>query len=193
MIKIQQLSKSYGKEVVFNNYNLNIEDNKITCIMGPSGCGKSTLLNILAGLIQYKGSVTGLPDRISYVFQQHNLLPNKTLLDNVKFVAPDYPNAEELMELLGLRDFMHKYPSQVSGGQRQRAAIARSIAYEPELLLMDEPFSSVDHNLKLQMLQELRRIIKDKQITCIFVTHDKEEAEVFGERIEVMEEGEGKK
>lgn len=193
MIKIQQLSKSYGKEVVFNNYNLNIEDNKITCIMGPSGCGKSTLLNILAGLIQYKGLVSGLPDRISYVFQQHNLLPNKTLLDNAKFVAPDYPNFEELMELLGLRDFMHKYPSQVSGGQRQRAAIARSIAYEPELLLMDEPFSSVDHNLKLQMLQELRRIIKDKQITCIFVTHDKEEAEVFGERIEVMEEGEGKK
>ncbi|MBR2902838.1 MAG: ABC transporter ATP-binding protein [Clostridia bacterium] len=193
MIRIQQLYKSYGREVVFDNYNLNIEDNKITCIMGPSGCGKSTLLNILAGLIQYKGSVTGLPDRISYVFQQHNLLPNKTLLDNVKFVAPDYTDAEALMELLGLREFMHKYPSQVSGGQRQRAAIARGIAYEPDLLLMDEPFSSVDHNLKLQMLQDLRRIIKDKQITCIVVTHDKEDAEIFADKIEVMEEGKGKK
>lgn len=183
MIKLSHIYKSYGKEVVFKDYSQCFPKGKITAIMGPSGSGKTTLLNILAGLIPYKGTIEGAPDVKAYVFQQHNLLPNKTLLQNVKFVAQGCENPEEILELLGLKPYMHKYPFQVSGGQRQRAAIARALAYDANLILMDEPFSSIDRELKLQLISDIKAIFVSRGITCIIVTHDMEEAKLFAHNI----------
>ena len=183
MIKLSNIYKSYGREVVFKDYSISIPKGKITAIMGPSGSGKTTLLNILAGLIPYKGTVEGMPDVKAYVFQQHNLLPNKTLLENVKFAAPKCENPEEILNLLGLGPYMNKYPSQVSGGQRQRAAVARALAYDAGVILMDEPFSSIDRDLKLQLISEIKAIFTERNITCIIVTHDMEEAKLFANNI----------
>lgn len=183
MIEIRGLTKRFGSETVFDCLDLDIETTGITCIMGPSGCGKTTLLNILAGLTRYGGIVTGVPERIGYVFQSSSLMPHKTLLDNSLFVGADREYAEHLFELTELKDVMNKYPNRVSGGQRQRASIVRAIACRPELILMDEPFSSVDRDLKLRIMERLRRELDETTTPCIFVTHDREEAEVFGERL----------
>ncbi len=183
MIKLSNIFKSYGKEVVFDNFSLDIPEGCFTAIMGASGSGKSTLLNILAGLTPYSGEITGLSNRIAYVFQQHNLLPNKTLLENVRFVAQDDINAEDILSILELIPYMNKYPSQVSGGQRQRAAIARALGYNAPLILMDEPFSSVDRELKLKLISSLKVYLEGKSSTCIIVTHDIEEARLFAQNI----------
>lgn len=192
MIEIINLSKKYDKLSVFENFNLEIEESEITCILGRSGCGKSTLLNIIAGLIPFdSGEIRGVDyNKISYIFQEPRLLPWLTALENVKLVllsieAPDKAEkiAANYLEMVGLKDYSNFYPSQLSGGMRQRVAIARAFAYPSELLLMDEPFKGLDIELKESLISSFLDIWAKQKKTVVFVTHEIEDAEKIGHKL----------
>ncbi len=194
-IKINGIKKSFDSLKVIENMSFEIGDNKITAILGPSGCGKTTLLNIISGVIKpEEGSVEGLNKRrISYLFQEDRLLPWKTVYGNIDLILKSmYPAAERqgiinhFLELVGLIDFRDYYPDGLSGGMRQRAAIARAFAYPAEIILMDEPFQALDLRLKLNLLNSFNRVWMEDSRTAVFVTHDIQEAVLLGDEIFVF-------
>jgi NitT/TauT family transport system ATP-binding protein len=200
----QQISKAYpgrlGQIFALENVSFSVRQAEFVCVVGPSGCGKSTLLKILAGLMQptdgslrYMGSVTGKP-RNALVFQEHGLLPWLTVQDNVAFGlemqgmprAVRREQARAFLAQVGLATFALNYPHELSVGMRQRAAIARAFLTDPDLLLMDEPFSALDAQSKLVLQEELLKIWKEHQKMVVYVTHDIEEAVLLGDRVLVM-------
>lgn len=198
MIKLTNINKTYdnaGKDTqvkVFENFNFEIEKNKITCIFGKSGCGKTTLLNILAGSTPFDGEISGLGKEVSYIFQEPRLLPNMTVAQNLAYVAKDVTR-EEIEKILALTEISDKadvYSGELSGGQAQRVAIARAFIKPSDLLLMDEPFSSLDTALKIRLSKAFIETWKRDKRTVLFVTHDVEEAFMISHRIVVMEKGE---
>jgi NitT/TauT family transport system ATP-binding protein len=191
-IRIDSLSKCFGTLQVFDNLSLGLEEGRITALLGPSGCGKTTLLNLLARiLLPDSGTIEGLEGRrISYLFQEPRLLPWETAEDNIRFVLDGKMGREEgearLDKFLGLTDleeFRGFYPYQMSGGMRQRLAIARAFAYPSEVLLMDEPFQGLDLPRKLDLISSFVRLWAAERRTTIFVTHDVQEALVLGDEI----------
>ena len=206
MVEIQALSKRYevddGEIVALSSTSLTIEEGEFVCLLGPSGCGKSTLLKIVAGLIEPTGGsiringrqVTGPgPDR-AVVFQDYALFPWMTVADNVEFglaargvdTARRQAVSAELLKAVGLADFATKYPHHLSGGMKQRVSIARALAVEPVLLLMDEPFGALDAQTRYVMQQELLRIWSAYRKTVLFVTHSIDEALYLGDRVVIM-------
>ncbi|WNR43650.1 ABC transporter ATP-binding protein [Paenibacillus roseipurpureus] len=185
-----------------NDINLDVKQGEFMVIVGPSGCGKSTLLDLLAGLtkpssgqILLDGSpITGPNLDRGIVFQQYALFPWKTVLANVEFglEAKGVPRKErrrialEFIQLVGLSGFENRYPHEISGGMKQRVAIARSLAYDPEVLLMDEPFAALDAQTRETLQSELLRIWEATKKTIIFITHGIEEAVYLGQRVAVM-------
>ncbi len=181
---------------------LDIMEGEIVTILGPSGCGKSTLLNMLAGIfpptsgeVTYRGKVVnGLNPKTGYMTQSDHLLPWRTIAGNVRApleirrISRIIANRRvvELLDLVGLAGFANAYPSQVSGGMRKRAALARLLAYDPEALLLDEPFVALDAQLRLAMQSELRNICRRFNKTMLFVTHDVDEAVSLGDRCVVF-------
>lgn len=150
---VKHIKKSFGDLKVLNNISMAFEKGKITCVLGPSGCGKSTLLNIISGIIKdYAGEVVGFQKQdMSFVFQEDRLIPWLTVYDNMKFVLKGkYPNDKlkeiisDYLLLVGMEDYHGFYPSDLSGGMKQRASIARALAYDGEIIIMDEPFKSLD-------------------------------------------------
>ena len=207
-IKFENLYKSFGPNEVLRDINLEIEEGQLVTLLGPSGCGKSTLLRCLAGLETVTSGKVYLDGKditdvdpknrgIGMVFQQYSLFPNMTALQNVKFgLAMKKVDKEEadlrskkILEVVGLGDKMDHYPSQMSGGQQQRAALARAIVTEPKVLLLDEPLSAIDALLRHSLQVEIRRIQQSLGITEIFVTHDQEEAMVMSDKIHLMYQG----
>ena len=207
-IKFENLYKSFGPNEVLRDINLEIEEGQLVTLLGPSGCGKSTLLRCLAGLETVTSGKVYLDGKditdvdpknrgIGMVFQQYSLFPNMTALQNVKFgLAMKKVDKEEadlrskkILEVVGLGDKMDHYPSQMSGGQQQRAALARAIVTEPKVLLLDEPLSAIDALLRHSLQVEIRRIQQSLGITAIFVTHDQEEAMVMSDKIHLMYQG----
>ena len=185
------------------------EENCFVSLVGPSGCGKSTLLQILAGLIPSSSGevlVDGMPvrkpmpDKIAVVFQDATLLPWKTVIQNIEFplevqkVPPRERRecARAMLSLVGLSDFAERYPHELSGGMRQRVSIARAFANDPEILLMDEPFSALDAQNKLLLQEELLHIWEEHKKTVVFITHSVDEAVFLGDRIMVMTAQPGK-
>lgn len=203
LAQFRDVSKSFhlGKGqtlVAVTEITLGIMAGDIITILGPSGCGKSTLLNMLAGIflpttgeVLYRGSrVTGLNPRSGYMTQSDHLLPWRTIAGNIRApleirkldrAAADR-RVDELLRLVSLSGFAHAYPSQVSGGMRKRAALARLLAYDPEALLLDEPFVALDAQLRLAMQSELRDVCRRLNKTMLFVTHDVDEAVALGDR-----------
>ncbi|MEL7661337.1 ABC transporter ATP-binding protein [Acetobacterium wieringae] len=185
-IVITNLSKKYGAETIFENFNLVIKKNKITGILGPSGAGKTTLLNLCSGLEQPDcGTIAGINfQSISYIFQEPRLLPWRTVRENLRFVSkeksikkPSLHDADidAMLELVGLARAGDHYPSELSGGMRQRVSIARAFLYPSELLLMDEPFSSLDCALKNRLIDDFSKIWAQDKRTVIFVSHNEDE------------------
>jgi len=184
-IEINNLCKSFTDKIVFNNFNLQLNSEKINCIVGESGGGKSTLLNILAGLIYSdSGHIIGIEDGdISYIFQEDRLVNWLTVKENMELFIYEYYNKEEvdnklksIFKLLHIEEIENKYPEKLSGGMKQRVNIARALLKPSRIILMDEPFKSLDYKTKYSIMVELKDIFKNENKMVIFVTHDVDEA-----------------
>ena len=198
-IRLKKLEKSFevskNRHPVLRQFSTNLDTEKITVILGRSGCGKTTLLRILAGLESLDGGeiLFEKPEKLGVVFQEPRLMPWLTVWDNVVFglkkAEQDKEKIQALIGTVGLSGFEKAYPSQLSGGMKQRTAIARALAYEPDFIMMDEPFAALDYFTREQMQKELLRVQKVKHSNILFVTHSIDEALILGDRIVVIEKG----
>lgn len=188
MIEIQNLTKKYKDVTVYENLNLSIEEGKITCVLGSSGSGKTTLLNCIAGLTEYTGKITEV--KCSYVFQSPRLVPNLTVLENLKLICKEEDRPRTMLDLMRISDKINAYPKQLSGGQAQRVSVARAFLYDADIILMDEPFSSLDLKLKREISLLFKNMQRESSATALFVTHDVDEAVEIADRIVVIEKGE---
>ena len=209
-LNIQNLSCSYQKTAVLENLDLNLHDNEIVCLLGESGCGKTTLLRAVAGLqteltgqISIRQKILNDPQiyvppelrKIGLIFQDYALFPHLNVFDNVAFSLTKMTKQEkqqrvqEVLALVQLSDLSARFPHQLSGGQQQRIAIARALAYQPDLMLLDEPFSNLDQHVRFQLIHEIRQLFKQRQMSALFVTHSKEEGFAFADRIALMQAG----
>ncbi|MGI9476944.1 MAG: ABC transporter ATP-binding protein [Hyphomicrobiaceae bacterium] len=201
VLKFEDVVVRFNAETIYDRLSFSVTAGEFLCILGPSGCGKSTSLRLMGNLLQAQGgnvSITGLPpeqgwDKLAYVFQSPRLVPWRSARGNVelgmelRFGKQAKPQlratAERLLAMVGLQRDMEKFPVMLSGGERQRVAIARALSVEPEIILMDEPFSALDLNTRRRMRSEIIRIWRETGKTVIFVTHDIEEALVLADRI----------
>lgn len=189
ILQMNKIEKTFGDATVLKDFSLEVNKKEIVCIIGPSGCGKSTMLNIVSGLmIPSKGDIFNKSKNISYVFQEDRLLPWKSVYENIYIVNKEISKEQMkvMIEKVGLTGFENYYPLELSGGMRQRCSIARAFNYEADLLLMDEPFKSLDYNLKFSMVDHLLNLWEMKQNSIVFVTHEIDEALLLGDRILVL-------
>lgn len=191
MIRIQNLSKNYKNLTVFDNLNLEIEENQITVILGESGCGKTTLLNVLANTVEYKGEVSGMPQKKAMVFQENRLIDCLTVRQNLTLVNADENQLDEQLKDFNLTEKAQEYPKSLSGGMLRRVAILRALRYDAPLILMDEPFINLDLKLKFSLIEKVKAYHQQKGATIIMVTHDIKEAVKIADRIIVFEKNEG--
>lgn len=200
MLQVKNITLAYDDEVVLDKINLSIGKGKCMVILGPSGCGKTTLLHLMAGLkhpsqgtIEYQGKNVVEPiQEISMIFQGYGLFPWKTVRENLILpykIRKEGVNEKELAEVveeLGLKNHLGKYPSQLSGGQKQRVAIGRAMLNNAKVILMDEPFSALDMEIKKNLEVRLKTLFENRNITVVMVTHSMEEALVWGDQIAVF-------
>lgn len=187
MIEIKNLSKSYSGVSIYEKFNLSLEESKITCLLGSSGSGKTTLLNVIAGLTKYSGDIPKL--KCSYIFQNPQLVPNLTVIGNLLLVCKDEQKIYDMLKRVGLEEKAQSYPVNLSGGEAQRVSIARAFLYKSEILLMDEPFASLDLKLKKQIIELFLELWKEDGRSVLAVTHDVDEAAAIAQRILVLSEG----
>ena len=207
-LSLKNISKKYKDKEILKNINFDIKEGELVCILGPSGCGKTTLLNIIGGFISdFSGDVllsdeniNNIPPEkreIATVFQSYGLFTHKNVIDNVsyglKLLKIDKNTrenrAKEMLEKVGLASYEKKKIKELSGGEQQRVAIARSMVLNPKLLLLDEPLSNLDVHLRDVMRKEIKRIQKQFGVTMIIVTHDQEDAFKLADRVIVINEG----
>ena len=207
-IHFEHIVKKYGDNTIIPDLNLDVKEGEFFTLLGPSGCGKSTLLSLICGLMKPDAGeilLNGIPLKensplIGYMLQQDHLLPWRTIWSNIllgpeiqKNLTPD--KKEKAMHLLtdyGLLPFKDKHPNELSGGMRQRAALIRTMVMEPELLLLDEPFSALDYQTRLMVSADIGRIIRHSGITAILITHDLSEAISLADRVIVLSKRPGK-
>ncbi|WP_104126208.1 ABC transporter ATP-binding protein [Cryobacterium sp. Y57] len=207
-VTLRSISKSYARQSVLNDVDLSIRGGELLAVLGPSGCGKTTALRVIAGLERPDGGTVHIDGSdvthrridkrgIGIVFQAYSLFPHQTATENVAYGlrvrgasrSRRTTRAAELLALVGLVDHGAKYPQQLSGGQQQRVALARAIAIEPRVLLLDEPLSALDAQVRVQLREEIRRIQYEMGTTTVLVTHDQEEALSMADRVAVMRAG----
>lgn len=210
MLSIDNLSVAYQKKVVVADVSFCLETGQIGCLLGPSGCGKTSLLRAIAGFEPVSNGEVILrqkivsakhlhipPEkrRVAVVFQDYALFPHLTVAENIAFglykssTDVKRKRVKELLLLVGLVDYENRYPHALSGGQQQRVALARAMADKPDLLLLDEPFSSLDAELRFELAKDLRAILKHENTTALMVTHDQDEAFAMADLIGVMQDG----
>ena len=207
-LEARHISLSYGNTPVLRDVNLKIEPGEFFALLGPSGSGKSTLLRLIAGFNRHQSGellvdgkdITGVAPHarnIGMVFQNYALWPHMTVWDNVAFGLVERREPREVirrkvgdvLDLVGLAQYAQRRPAQLSGGQQQRVALARTVVIEPKLLLLDEPLSNLDKQLRVQMREELKHLQRNLGLTTIFVTHDQEEAMTTADRMAVLDRG----
>lgn len=195
--EVKNIVKEYGNLEVLDRVSIKFEENKITCILGPSGCGKTTLVNIIGGLLEKdSGDVIGFENEdISFVFQDDRLIQWKNVKDNIAFVLKDKMDKktmekliDEYLDLVNLRKYKDYYPRELSGGMRQRISILRAFAYPSNILIMDEPFKSLDINSKETVMEFILNLKNLNSKTCILITHDIDEALALGDTIVILTE-----
>jgi iron(III) transport system ATP-binding protein len=210
VLELEGITRLFAEEAAVENLSLSVRDGELLTLLGPSGCGKTTTLRLIAGLdrptsgrIQIAGvdvasdtEFVAPEDRdVGLVFQNFALFPHLSVEENIAFGIDDWDDDDRnrrvtnLLELVGLEAHRKKMPSQLSGGQQQRVALARSLAPEPDVLLLDEPFSNLDVRLRVEMREEVRRILKEAGVTAVSVTHDQEEALSISDRVAIMNDG----
>lgn len=193
--RLNQLCRSFGSLEVLRSLSLTISREEFVAIVGPSGCGKTTLLNLLSGFDRPTSGTVEREGEVRMVYQQDGLFPWQTVSENIALglrhirdQAERDRQIQELLELIGLKNFEKHYPHQLSGGMRQRVELARALAGNSDILLMDEPFSSLDYLTRLRMRRELARMLRERPRTVVLVTHDIEEAAQLADRIIVLSE-----
>lgn len=208
-LELKDICKSYGKIDVLKGINLKIRKGEFICFLGPSGCGKTTLLRIIAGLENLNSGLIYINEKkindltpgkrnLSMVFQSYALFPNMTVFENIEYGLKKKIKEknkrkikiEKILGLVGLLESSSKYPDEMSGGQQQRVSLARAIALEPNILLLDEPLSALDAKVRENLRNEIKYIQKKLGITTIMVTHDQEEALTMGDKIAIINGGE---
>lgn len=210
MLEVKNVSLGYGSTIVVQNVSMRLAQGEIGCLLGPSGCGKTTLLRSIAGFepvrageIALQGQTVASPTQsmppqlrdIGMVFQDHALFPHLNVGENIGFGLHRIPKAERtvrvqaMLALVGLEGMGQRWPHELSGGQQQRVALARALAPKPSLLLMDEPFSSLDTTMRETIAREVRVILKQAKATALMVTHDQNEAFAMADNIGVMARG----
>ena len=208
ILEFKNISFAYGKTRIIDDFSLAVEEKSFTTLLGPSGCGKTTLLRLASGFIEPDSGdilVNGKSQKgiapnkrnIACVFQDYALFPHMTVEKNILYGLKLHSDKKELMQyrleqelrLLGLVGLEKRYPHELSGGQQQRVALARSLVLEPEILLMDEPLSSLDAKLRAQLRDELKELQQSLGVTTIYVTHDQEEALGLSDSIAVIDHG----
>jgi iron(III) transport system ATP-binding protein len=208
-LRVEAVTKHFGTVTAVDGVSFDVADDELIALVGPSGCGKSTLLRILAGLIPSEtgrieldgtvvddGRTSVPPERrhVGLVFQEHALFPHLSVDDNIGFGVRT-PSAErsrrvaEMLDLVGLAGYGRRFPHELSGGERQRVALARALAPDPSLMLLDEPFASLDPNLRAQIRNDIVHILRSTGTPAVFVTHDQNEALAVGDRVAVMRAG----
>lgn len=212
IITLEHVTKSFDSQKVLEDFNLSIREGEFLTVIGRSGCGKTTMLKLINGLLTpdegkicvegnniAETDIIALRRRIGYVIQNRGLFPHMTVEKNITYVPvisgkknkkENHELALKLLKLVGLEeDKLRRYPSELSGGQQQRVGIARALAAEPKILLMDEPFGALDEITRQTMQDEILRLQKELKLTIIFITHDIREAMKLGDRVMVMEGG----
>lgn len=209
-LQVDNISKYYDDVLAVKQFSLDVAEGEFITLLGPSGCGKTTTLRLLAGFEQPDGGTIQIGEtivasdtqflpaekrHIGMVFQDYALFPHLNVLDNVGFglklaKKEKQKRAEEMLQLVGLGDFPKRMPYELSGGQQQRVALARALAPQPDIMLLDEPFSNLDSALRTQVRAEVRSILRQAGTSTIFVTHDQEEALSLSDRVAVIFNGE---
>jgi ABC-type Fe3+/spermidine/putrescine transport system ATPase subunit len=211
-LQLKNIHKTYGTTAVVNDLSLELRQGELVTLLGPSGCGKTTTLRMIAGFIELSGGAIAMngqeisgagrtvpPEHrgMSMIFQSYAIWPNMTVAENVGFglEVRRTPSAEakrrvhEMLEVVHLQHLAHRYPAELSGGQQQRVALARAMVVRPEVLLLDEPLSNLDANLREEMANEIRRLHDEFRFTTVYVTHDQSEAMTISDRIAVLNLG----
>ena len=210
VLDLDGLTRSFGAETAVEDLSLTVGEGELVTLLGPSGCGKTTMLRMIAGLEQPSAGTIKIAGKtvadgetfvtpedrdVGLVFQDFALFPHLSVAENITFGIDDWEKRrqeerlQELLALADLEDHREKRPEELSGGQQQRVALARSLAPEPDILLLDEPFSNLDVRLRIEMRQEVRRILKEAGVTAVSVTHDQEEALSISDRVAIMNDG----
>lgn len=195
IISIKNINKKFNNKIIFQDFNIDFYKNEINCIVGKSGCGKSTLLNIISGIIpnDRKNFETIEKYGVSYIFQDDRLIDWLTVEENIKLVVKKLYSKkitdeliDKYLDLVGIKEYKNYYPQMLSGGLRQRVNIARAFIYPSNIVIMDEPFKSIDVINKEIIIENLRQILEKEQRTVLFVTHDIEEALLISDKIYVL-------
>lgn len=211
MIKLDKINHSYESKSVFQDLELNLEDHQLTCLLGSSGCGKTTILRLIAGLEVPQAGQISIDNKIvaenghilippyqrniGYIFQDLALWPHFTIYKNIAFglIERKEKNVKDtvfkMLDFFGLEEHAQKYPHQLSGGQKQLIAISRSLVLKPKILLMDEPLANLDVKLKRKILEHIRNLKQNFDLTIIYVTHDHKEAFAIADKIVVLDKG----
>lgn len=210
MLSLQAVSAQYDQQVVFNDVSFELSQGEILCLLGPSGCGKTTLLRSIAGFIKPTNGVININGtnmsspssnvapqnrNLGMVFQDYALFPHLSVTNNITFGIQSWSKSEQnqrleqLLTLTGLSEFKDRFPHELSGGQQQRVALARSLAPKPQAILLDEPFSNLDLELRRELAEQVRFILKQEKTSAIMVTHDQEEAFAIADKIALLADG----
>ncbi len=188
MIRLKNISKSYGEKVVYENFNLDIEQNERLVILGESGSGKTTLLNMLMGLTDYTGEIENMPCKISAIFQKDRLVQNLSVEQNIKLTSPQ-ADVTQILNVVGLNGQEKAMPKSLSAGMARRVAIARAMVSQAPIILMDEPFINLDIGLKFSLIDKIKELLQSSPKTVVAVTHDIKEAVSLADRIIVISKG----
>lgn len=187
ILKVSNLSKNYGKLQVINGWDIELEEGEKVVLVGPSGCGKTTFFRIISGLEKATGgTVDVFAQKVGYVFQEPRLFPWRTVFDNLRIIRDEEDKIEEVIKMMSLEGFEQLIPSKLSGGMKQRVNLARALLIEPDFLILDEPFSSLDLKIKLAIMNDIEKLWSKYKFSLLMVTHDLKEAIFLADKVIIL-------